>query len=128
MKLYESIPVIKGWLHITSSRNRGAAFGILQNQRGFFILLTFLVSMAMIYYIYKLQKTNKLYAFSLALLLGGAVGNLIDRMLTGEVVDFIDVRIINFAIFNIADSAITIGVALIIIEMLFSKDAKKIDL
>ncbi|OEF99107.1 signal peptidase II [Vulcanibacillus modesticaldus] len=126
MKLYESIPLIEGWLHITSSRNRGAAFGILQNQRWFFISLTVIVVVFLVYYIYRVHKTQKLYAFALALILGGAIGNLIDRASTGQVVDFIDVRIINFAIFNLADSAIVIGVGLLLIDTLFTKEDKKI--
>lgn len=123
MELYESIPLIEGWFHITSSRNRGAAFGILQDQRTFFIVLTVSVSLFLIYYIYKIHKEQKLFSFALSLILGGAIGNLIDRVFRGEVVDFIDVRIINFAIFNIADSAIVIGVGLMIWEMFFAKDS-----
>lgn len=125
MDLYESIPIIEGWLHITSTRNRGAAFSILQNQRWFFITLTVIVSLFIIYYIYRIYKTEKWYALAFSLILGGAIGNLIDRILTGEVVDFIDVRIINFAIFNLADSAIVIGTGLILIGMLFSKEENK---
>lgn len=120
MDLYESIPIIEGWLHITSTRNRGAAFSILQNQRWFFITLTVIVSLFIIYYIYRIYKTEKWYALAFSLILGGAVGNLIDRILTGEVVDFIDVRIINFAVFNLADSAIVIGTGLMLIGILFS--------
>lgn len=122
MDLYESIPIIDGWLHITSSRNRGAAFGILQNKTIFLVILTILVAIFIIYYIYKVHKTQKLFAFSLALILGGAVGNLIDRATTGAVVDFIDVRIINFAIFNVADSAIVIGTALILVDIFIFKN------
>lgn len=125
MKLYESIPIIDGWLHITSSRNRGAAFGILQNQRWFFVLLTSVVVIFLIYYIYRVYKQHKLYSLALSMVLGGAIGNFIDRVAIGEVVDFIDVRIINFAIFNLADSAIVIGVGLIILDMIISKDSDK---
>ncbi|TCS84391.1 signal peptidase II [Tepidibacillus fermentans] len=121
MALYESIPLIEGWFHITSTRNRGAAFSILQNQRVFFIILTLVVVIFLVYYIWQIRYTQKLFALGLALILGGAIGNLIDRVLTGEVIDFIDVRIINFAIFNIADSAITIGVIFVIWELFFTK-------
>ena len=120
MSLYESIPLIEGWFHFTSSRNRGAAFSILQNQRVFFIILTSIVVIFLVYYIWQI-RSQKLFAFGLSLILGGAIGNLIDRALTGEVIDFIDVRIINFAIFNIADSAITIGVIFVIWELFFGK-------
>lgn len=122
MELYESIPIIEGWLHITSSRNRGAAFSMLQDQRWFFVLVTSIVAIVLIYLIFKYQKTHKFFAFSLALVLGGAIGNFIDRILSGAVVDFIDVRIINFAIFNIADSAISVGAVLLVIYLIFSKN------
>ncbi len=121
MSLYESIPLIEGWVHFTSSRNRGAAFSILQNQRFFFIFLTLIVVVFLVYYIWQIRYSQKLFAFGLSLILGGAIGNLIDRALTGEVIDFIDIRIINFAIFNIADSAITIGVIFVIWELFFGK-------
>lgn len=127
MDLYESIPLIEGWLHITSSRNRGAAFGILQGKTMFLVALTILVAIFIIYYIYRVHKTQKLFAFSLALILGGAIGNLIDRATTGAVVDFIDVRIINFAIFNVADSAIVIGTALILVDIFIFKNDQHFD-
>lgn len=122
MELYETIPIKEGWLHITSSRNRGAAFGILQDKRVLFIIITIIVVIFVIYYIKKIHKKHKLYALSLALILGGSIGNLIDRIRLGEVIDFIDVRIINFAIFNVADSAVVVGTTLLIILMFFSKE------
>jgi len=123
MSLFQSISIIEGWFHITSTRNRGAAFSILQNQRIFFIILTLLVILFLIYYILQIHQSQKVFSLGLALILGGAAGNLIDRIVTGEVIDFIDVRIIHFAIFNIADSAITIGVIFVIWELFFSKSA-----
>lgn len=122
MDLYESIPLIEGWIHITSTRNRGAAFSILQNQRVFFIILTSIAVIFIIYFIYKIYKEHRFFSFALALVLGGAIGNLIDRIVIGEVIDFIDLTIINFAIFNIADSAVTVGVTLILLYMVFAKE------
>jgi len=122
MDLYQSIPIIEGWFHFTSTRNRGAAFSILQGQRWFFIVLTLFVVAFIGYYLYRIHKTQKLFSLSLALILGGAIGNLIDRVRFGEVVDFIDVRIINFAVFNIADSAITIGVILMLWDVFINKN------
>ncbi len=122
MELYESVPIIEGWLHITSCRNKGAAFSILQNQRLFFIILTLIVVTILIYFIYKIYREHKYVAFTLSLILGGAIGNLIDRIRIGEVIDFIDVQIINFAIFNIADSAVVVGTTLLIIYMFFAKE------
>lgn len=122
MDLYQSIPIIEGWFHFTSTRNQGAAFSILQGQRWFFIVLTLFVVAFISYYLYRIHKTQKLFSFSLALILGGAIGNLIDRSRFGEVVDFIDVRIINFAVFNIADSAIVIGVILMLWDIFINKN------
>lgn len=122
MELYESIPVITGWLNITSTRNKGAAFSILQNQTILFIILASIVSIVLIYMIFKISKSQILLKISLALILGGAIGNLIDRIDTGSVIDFIDVQFINFAIFNIADSAVVVGSILMIIWVIFSKD------
>ncbi len=124
MELYESIPIIDGWLHITSVRNTGAAFSILENQTLIFIVLALVVALVLIYSIYRVYREYRLLAFFLSIILGGAVGNLIDRILHGAVIDFIDMRIINFAIFNVADIAITVGTGLLILYILFSKKNK----
>lgn len=114
MELGQTIPIIEGVFHFTSHRNRGAAFGILQDQRMFFIIITLLVVAGIIYYLRKLGKDNPRVSLALSLILGGAAGNFLDRLLFGEVVDFFDFRLINYPIFNIADSAIVIGVGLMI--------------
>ncbi|PTX51938.1 signal peptidase II [Melghirimyces profundicolus] len=114
MSLYESIPLWEGVFHITSHRNRGAAFGILQNQQWLFITITVAVVCGITWYLIRLKRTQPLMSWSLALILGGAVGNLIDRIRWGEVVDFLDFRLIHYPIFNVADSAIVIGVGLMI--------------
>lgn len=116
MELGQSIPLWEGVFHLTSHRNRGAAFGILQNQRAFFIVITLVVIVGIIWYLKKTYKESKLVSWALALILGGAVGNFYDRVLTGEVVDFFDFTLIHFPIFNIADSAIVIGVGLFVID------------
>jgi signal peptidase II len=118
MELYESIPVWDDVFHITSHRNRGAAFGILQNQQWLFIGITVVVAAVLLVYIYRLRKEGAMMLWSLSLILGGAVGNLIDRVRFGEVVDFLDFRLINYPIFNIADSAIVLGVCLMVIVTL----------
>ncbi|MFC4076511.1 signal peptidase II [Salinithrix halophila] len=112
MDLYETIAVWKDVFHITSHRNRGAAFGILQDQRWLFIVVTIAVVTAIVVYLARLGNSQPIMSWSLALVLGGAVGNLIDRLRFAEVVDFFDFRWINYPIFNIADSAIVIGVGL----------------
>ncbi|AOZ91657.1 signal peptidase II [Paenibacillus crassostreae] len=119
MELSEQIPVIGNFFLITSHRNRGAAFGILQDQRWFFILITSIVVIAIIWYLQKVMKTsNKLLPLALSLVLGGAIGNFIDRVIAGEVVDFLMFNFGNytFPIFNVADSCIVVGVGLIILD------------
>jgi signal peptidase II len=126
MDLGQSIPVIDQVLYITSHRNRGAAFGILQDQRYFFIIITIIVVGAVIYYLQK-HATDRLLKTALALVLGGALGNFIDRLLRGEVVDFVDVYIgsYDFPIFNVADSALVIGVGLIFIQSCMESKQKE---
>ena len=118
MTIGQSIPLIEGVFHLTSHRNRGAAFGILQDQRWFFIIITLLVVIGIIYYLQKVGRNQPMVAYALALILGGAVGNFMDRLFQGEVVDFLDFTLINYPIFNIADSAIVIGVGLMILDTL----------
>jgi len=116
MELGQSIPLWEGVFHLTSHRNRGAAFGILQNQRAFFIVITLAVIVGIVWYLRRVYKESALVSWALALILGGAVGNFYDRVLTGQVVDFFDFTLIHFPIFNVADSAIVIGVGLFVID------------
>lgn len=118
MSIGESIPVWEGVFNLTSHRNRGAAFGILQNRRVFFIVVTIVIIFGIIWYMRKVMRDSKLLALALALILGGAVGNFYDRLLTGEVVDFFDFTLIHYPIFNVADSAIVIGVGLFILDVI----------
>nr|WP_274528845.1 signal peptidase II [Paenibacillus piscarius] len=120
LELAEQIPVIKDFFIITSHRNRGAAFGILQGQQWFFIVITVIVVAGIVWYLNKTRKTRKLLPTALALVLGGAVGNFLDRILNGEVVDFLMFNFgsYTFPIFNVADSCIVIGVGLIILDTL----------
>jgi signal peptidase II len=129
--LNETRSVIGEFFQITSHRNRGAAFGIMQDQRWFFIIITLLVAAGIIMYLRKTYKEGKkLLPFALSLLLGGALGNFVDRALFGEVVDFLKFRFVfnwfgnpvdyTYPIFNVADSAICVGVALIFIDSIIS--------
>ena len=120
MELGESIQVIENFLYITSHRNRGAAWGILQGQMWFFYIITAIVIVAIVYYIQKEAKGKILLSVSLAFMLGGAIGNFIDRVYRKEVVDFVNTYIFsyNFPIFNVADSALVIGVGLLMFQML----------
>lgn len=112
MSFGASIPIWPGVLYITSHRNAGAAFGILQNQRIFFLFLTVMVLVFLLWYWPRALQTSWLMGLAIAFIIGGALGNAWDRLTTGEVVDMIDVRIIHYPIFNVADSAIFIGVVL----------------
>lgn len=120
----QSLPIINGVLHFTYVENRGAAFSILQNRRMFFIVITAIFIVFAVYYLIKYRNGNKLLNFSISLILAGAIGNLIDRVINGYVIDFVDFRLINFAIFNIADCADVIGCILLAYYLIFI-DGKK---
>jgi signal peptidase II len=124
MQIGESMPVFGDYLRITSHRNPGAAWGILAGQRWLFVVITVAVIVGVVYYSSKVR--SRLVRIALPLLMGGAVGNLIDRLLYGKVVDFFDVRIINYPIFNIADSAIVAAVILILLDTLFENRREQV--
>lgn len=127
MEIGESIPIIDGFFYLTSHRNSGAAWGILQNQMIFFYIITVLFIGIAVFYMQKYAKDNKLLGISLGIILGGAIGNFIDRLLFQEVVDFLDFYLFNynFPIFNIADSALTIGVILLLIVTIIDERNEK---
>jgi signal peptidase II len=108
--LHESIPVIRNILHLSLVFNKGAAFGIFKGGGIFFIIIS-LIAIMLIIFSLKRQKENKFFGFALAIILAGALGNLTDRIFLGYVVDFLDFRI--WPVFNVADSAITIGTMLL---------------
>lgn len=129
-ELYESREVIPGFFNLTFVLNPGAAFGILAKmnesyRKLFFILVTLVAILAVIFLMYKELK-HRLRAFSYALILSGAMGNFIDRIYMGKVVDFLDFYIKNYhwPAFNIADSSITIGIILLFIDIIFNKEKK----
>ena len=121
LMLYQSIEIIP-MFNLTLMYNEGAAFSFLSSaggwQRWFFIILSSVVSVVLLVWLKRLPPQNRLEAIGLSSILGGAVGNLIDRIAYGHVVDFIDVyyKTHHWPAFNIADSAITIGVVLLIIH------------
>ncbi|PKM36058.1 MAG: signal peptidase II [Gammaproteobacteria bacterium HGW-Gammaproteobacteria-10] len=121
MQLYQSIQVLP-FFNLTYVHNTGAAFSFLSEaggwQRWFFAVLAFVISVVITVWLARLKRHETLLAVSLALVLGGAVGNLIDRLAYGYVIDFLDLyyQDWHWPAFNIADSAITIGVALMIAE------------
>lgn len=113
----QSIPIIPGLFYITYWRNAGAAFGLLQNQTLLFIVITFVVIALILTYGRRAARSLPLLGIAFGLQLGGALGNLLDRLLYARVIDFLDVRVWPF-IFNVADMAIVIGGALFALAVL----------
>lgn len=129
MEIGERIILADPTFALLSHRNRGAAWGMLEGQMWLFTIVTVVVITGILYYFHKEAKGKPLFQLSLMILLGGAIGNFIDRLSKGEVVDFIDVLIpilnYDFPIFNIADAALTIGVALVIIVLFLEEKKEK---
>ncbi|MCP3026192.1 signal peptidase II [Halobacillus sp. A5] len=127
MELRESIPVIENFFYITSHRNTGAAWGILQGQMWFFYLITVIVIGVVIYYMNQYAQVSRFVGAALALILAGAIGNFIDRLFRKEVVDFLDLYLgsYNYPIFNVADSALVVGVIFVMIATLVDERKKK---
>jgi signal peptidase II len=121
--VYGQSEMITPYFNLVMVYNQGAAFSFLANsggwQRWFFSGLALVVSLVIIWMLYK-NATQRLFCWALTLILGGAVGNLIDRVLYGHVIDFLDVHIgtLHWPAFNVADSAITVGAALFVLDEL----------
>ena len=125
MSLYASVEIVPNFVHITYLRNTGAAFGFLAGGRStlrmvFFSLVSAVAIGCISYLLKTLRPQQKTLIVSLSLILGGAVGNLVDRLRMGEVIDFIDLHWhhIHWPAFNVADSAISIGVILLFFQLL----------
>lgn len=126
-RLYESIPVIPGFFNLTFITNTGAAFGLLAGEqtllRQVFFIAVAMVALLVLFFSYRhLHSQGRLFVHAIGLIAGGAVGNLIDRLRFGHVVDFLDfyVKGYHWPAFNVADSAITIGVGLFILGSLLA--------
>ena len=124
MRLHQSIEVVENFLNITYIRNRGAAFGMFAGVNEsyrvpFFLVVTFIAICVILFMVRSYKDGSFFYPFSLALILGGALGNMIDRVRMGEVIDYIDVHWYqhHWPAFNVADSAISVGVAFLFIHM-----------
>ena len=125
LPLHDSITVIPGFFDLTHVRNTGAAFGMLNNMEfaykpAVMVAVALIALGAVASYALTLPATQRIARYGLALILGGATGNLIDRAVMGYVVDFVDVywRGVHFWAFNVADSAITVGVVLMLLDVL----------
>jgi len=130
LTLHLPVPVTQNFFNLTLAYNKGAAFSFLNDaggwQRWFFTVLAMAVSVVLIFWIKNLSRRERWTAAALALILGGAIGNVIDRIIYGHVIDFIQWYYDRFywPSFNIADSAITVGAAILIIQTLFGKKAE----
>lgn len=124
MELSQSIPVIKNVLHITYVQNRGMAFGLFANNRMLFMIPTVVLIAVIVLAIVKLKGKNKVLDTSLGLVLGGGMGNMIDRVARGYVVDFVDFCAFDFWqwVFNVADAAVVVGAFLFIIAVVTDKN------
>lgn len=119
--LHETIEWIPSVVSLTYHRNTGAAWSILEGQMMFFYIITLVVVGIIIYYLHTYGKQDRLFGLSLSLILGGAIGNFIDRLHLQYVVDMIRLEFIDFPIFNIADMALTIGVTLMILYLIIDE-------
>ncbi|WP_296113670.1 signal peptidase II [uncultured Anaerococcus sp.] len=120
VKNFVDNPINGPIINLTYLENRGAAFGILQDKRVFFILITVAIVIYLLYYFFKTYKSNpKILNISLAFIISGALGNFYDRLINGYVVDFIEFSFFKFPVFNIADILVTLGCGLMIIYMVF---------
>ena len=113
-----TVPIIKDVIHLTYVENPGAAFGMLKDAPWVFNTLSVIAITAIILYLFLGHASDKLYAVSLAMIASGGIGNMIDRVSLKYVVDFIDFRLINFAVFNGADSFVCVGAGLLILAMI----------
>jgi len=126
MRIYDTHTLIPGLLDLYYIRNPGAAFGLLSNSHSalrvpFFVVVSALAIGFILYLFRKLEESERLVPFALSLVLGGAVGNLVDRIRLGEVIDFVHIHYRRFSwpAFNVADIAITGGVILLMVRMFF---------
>ena len=111
-QIWVPFDALEPYMRIVHWRNTGAAFGMFQSFNSIFTILAILVSLAIFYYFPRISKEETLLRLALSLQLGGAIGNLIDRLMLGHVTDF--VSILNFTVFNVADFSISTGVVLLV--------------
>jgi len=126
LRVYESVPVLTGFFNLVHVRNRGMAFGFLNRPDinfGFYFLVAASLGaiILLLFWFFKLKEIDNQITLGLSLILGGAVGNLIDRLRLREVIDFLDFHLgqYHWPAFNVADSAITVGTFLVAITILF---------
>ena len=128
LRVYESVPVLNGFFSLVHIRNRGMAFGIMNRQDvdlPFYFLLAATIGaiILLVFWFFRLKQGPSRMILGLSLILGGAIGNLIDRLRFGEVIDFLDFYVgpYHWPAYNVADSAITVGTFLVAISLLFQR-------
>ena len=128
LKPVGSVSLIDGILNFTYVENTGAAFGILSDNRAVFMVMSVLIIIVLSYITVKFQGQSKLFDVCLGLIVGGGIGNMVDRAFLGYVIDFVDFCAFDFWkwVFNIADSAVVVGCILAIIFVIFDKKAATI--
>ena len=138
LSIRATLPLWEGVLHLTYVENRGAAFGMLKNHRWVFLVFSTLAILLLAVYLFRgvsyMSEKNEMGVYpplaplggiALSMIVSGGIGNMIDRLALGYVVDFIDVRLINFAVFNIADSFVCVGAALLALHLVLPLFQKK---
>ena len=118
LKEMETLPIIEDIFHFTYVENRGAAFGMLSEHRWVFMTLSVIGIAAMIVWLAWDKPKSKWLRCAVSLVIGGGIGNMIDRILLGFVVDFIDCRFIDFYVFNIADSCVCVGCGMFVVAVI----------
>lgn len=117
LKPVGTVPIINGIFHLTYVENPGAAWGMLAGHRWVFMLISTVAIVVMLLYLYTGWVENKLTAAGLLLIVSGGIGNMIDRIALGYVVDFIEAAFIDFPVFNVADSFVTVGSGILILSL-----------
>ena len=119
MALYEEVPFLPGLIRFYHTRNTGAAFSMFSDNRWVFMVFSVIAMIIMTYLLVKFHGRHWLLSVSLAAVLGGGIGNMIDRVLSGYVVDFLDFQFMKFAVFNVADIFVTCGSVALAVYILF---------
>ncbi len=121
LKAIDTYPLVENVFHLTFRKNTGAAFSILRDKQTFLIIITSIVVVVLIWYLIRIINVQNLVLLKLplALIIGGAIGNLIDRIRLNYVIDFLDFRLINYPVFNLADSFIVIGAIILSYGVIF---------
>lgn len=118
LKPVDTVPLIQDVLHLTYVENRGAAFGMLSENRWVFMTVSIVAILLLVVYLIWKKPKDKWVCLSLSFIIGGGIGNMIDRVALGYVVDMIDFRLIHFAVFNVADSFVCVGAGILMVWLI----------